>query len=166
MCFRCAIWRCKQTWTRHKIINKHEHILPALSSYLGCNCPIHFRNCLEIVLMHIIFEITSKIKIKGVKSGEYAAHSVSHLLHCLNHCRLSLEVLGVTPSCWNHCSFLSIPLRRPNTAQNFLMLFVVFLGDHPVFSELILKYTLCMVKTACGNRKKQLWNKSLRYSIE
>ena len=114
MCFRCAIWHCKQTWTRHKIINKHEHILPALSSYLGCNCPIHFRNCLEIVLIHIIFEITSKIKIKGVKSGEYTAHSVSHLLHCLSHCRL-IRGIGGDPILLEP---LFIPVDTSSSAQH------------------------------------------------
>ena len=32
----------------------------------------------------------------------------------------SFDVWGVAPSCWNHCSSRSIPLRRPSDAQNFL----------------------------------------------
>ena len=38
---------------------------------------------------------------------------------CLSHNRVLLEVLGVVPSCWHHCSSLVMVLRRPSAAQNF-----------------------------------------------
>ena len=63
----------------------------------------------------------------GFKSSECGAHSISHLLlmsrspnRCFCHNRVLLEVWGMAPSCWNHCSSPVMPLCRPNAAQNFL----------------------------------------------
>jgi len=53
--------------------------------YLSCKYPLQFRNCLVVVLIHIIFQITPEIK-KNQRgegcgtSGDRASHSVSHFL--------------------------------------------------------------------------------------
>jgi hypothetical protein len=55
-----------------------------------------------------------------------SAHLISHFLlislssnRSLSQARESFDVWGVTPSCWNHCSSRSIPLRHPNDALYF-----------------------------------------------
>ena len=74
----------------------------------------------------------------GFKSGECGTHSVSHLLlmswssnRCLSHDRMLLEVWGVGPSCWNHCSSLVMVLRGPSATKNFLSTIVVLLTISP-----------------------------------
>ena len=61
-------------------------------------------NCVRIVLIHIILEIPPQIKICGFKSGECAAHSISHCLlislslnRSLSQARESFVVWWVTP---------------------------------------------------------------------
>ena len=65
---------------------------------------------------------------------------------CLSHNRVLLEVWGAAPSCWNHCSFLVIVLRRSSAAQNFLSTTVV---------SLTIMRAAC--KCAC-NAKGVKWN--------
>ena len=115
-------------YTSCKSVNdSHTFLLGDLPD-LSCDCCLQFTCCLRIVPIHIVLEIPQQItQIWGFKSDEYAAHSTSHLLlislssNCsLSHAIETFDVWGVAPSCWNHCLSRSIPLRRPNVAQNFL----------------------------------------------
>ena len=113
--------------TSRKIVNDSHTLLLRDFPDLCFDCCLQFTNCLRIVLIHIILEIPPQIKIWGFKSGEYVAHSISYFLlislslnRSLCPARKSFVVWGVAPSCRNHCSSRSIPLRRPNDAQNFI----------------------------------------------
>ena len=104
----------------------------------GCYCCLQVTDCLGVVFVHSVLQITPKLKIIFFffffffKSGECGANSMSHLLLisrssnlCLSHNRVLLEVWGAAPSCWNHCSSLVIVLRRPSATQVFLNTTVV-----------------------------------------
>ena len=118
--------------TSRKIVNDSHTFLFREIPDLCCDCCLQFTNCLRIVLVHIILEIPPQTKIWGggggeFKSGDCAAHSISHFLlislslnRSLSQARESFVVWGWPSSCWNNCSSRSIPLRRPNDAQNFI----------------------------------------------
>ena len=76
---------------------------------------------------HYPWDTPTDKKYGGFKFGECAAHSISHYLlislslnRSLSQARESFVVWEWPPSCRNHCSSRSIPLRRPNDAQNFI----------------------------------------------
>ena len=68
--------------TSRKLVNDSHTFLLRDFPDLCCDCSLQFTNCLRIVLIHIILEIPPQIKKKygGFKSGECAAHSISHFL--------------------------------------------------------------------------------------
>ena len=82
-----------------KVVNDFYTLLFRDGSYFCCDGSFQFLNCLRISLVYIVFEETPQIKIwGGVRSGEYEAHSSSHLLMslssnlCLNQARILLAV--------------------------------------------------------------------------
>ena len=86
---------------------------------------LQLTNCLRIVLIYMVLQISPQIKIRGFKSGEWGAHSTSHFLQIslswnrtLSQSTVRFDVCGVTSSCWNHWSSRSVYLRRPSDAQN------------------------------------------------
>jgi hypothetical protein len=92
--------------TSRKIVNDSHTFLLRDFPDLCCDSCLQFTNCLRIVLIHIILEIPPQIKIwGGVKSGECAAHSISHFLlislslnRSLSQARESFVVWGVAPN--------------------------------------------------------------------
>ena len=93
--------------TSRKIVNDSHTFLLWDFPDLCCDCCLQFTNCLRIDLIHIILEIPPQIKIwggGGFKSGECAAHSISHFLlislslnRSLSQARESFVVWGVAP---------------------------------------------------------------------
>ena len=48
-------------------------------AYFSCDCFLEFRSGFSFVLIHSIFEITSQIEVRGLKSGIWGLHSKSRL---------------------------------------------------------------------------------------
>ena len=63
--FHNVLQMCTRDAANPPVYDVQNMYLHWYSPYLGCNHPLQFRNCLGIVLIHIIFQIIPKIKKKA-----------------------------------------------------------------------------------------------------
>ena len=63
--FHNVLQMCTRDAANPPVCDVQNMYLHWYSPYLGCNHPLQFRNCLRIVLIHIIFQIIPKIKKAG-----------------------------------------------------------------------------------------------------
>ena len=113
--------------TSRKIVNDLHTFLLRDFPDLCCDCCLQFTNCLRVVLMHIFLEIPPPINLWGVQVW-WMRCPLDFTLPTDQSVFKSLSKPGqgviwcvrVDPSCLNHCSSRSIPLRGPNDVQNFI----------------------------------------------